>query len=101
MSKFARFVCGNFLLYLRKSRADDPNETVEEVLSKHEARLQEFMERKYGFRIPEENIYREVCSAESISEREKIKEGEYLFSFDPSENSHIEGEYLFSFDPSQ
>ena len=34
-------------------------------------------------------------------EREKIKEGEYLFSFDPSQNSHIEGEYLFSFDPSQ
>lgn len=74
MSKFARFVSANFLLYLRKSRADDPNETVEEVLSKHEARLQAFMERAYGFRIPEENIYREVCSAESISEREKIKE---------------------------
>lgn len=74
MSKFARFVSSNILLYLRKSRADDPNETIEEVLSKHEARLQEFMQRKYGFKIPEENIYREVCSAESISEREKIKE---------------------------
>lgn len=74
MSEFARFVCGNFILYLRKSRADDPNETVEEVLAKHEARLQEFMQRRYGFKIPEENIYREVCSAESISEREKIKE---------------------------
>ena len=74
MSKFARFVSSNFLLYLRKSRADDPNETIEEVLSKHEARLQDFMQRKYGFKIPEENIYREVCSAESIAEREKIKE---------------------------
>ena len=74
MSEFARFVSSNFLLYLRKSRADDPNETVEEVLAKHEARLQEFMQRRYGFKIPEENIYREVCSAESISEREKIKE---------------------------
>lgn len=74
MSEFARFVCTNFILYLRKSRADDPNETVEEVLSKHETRLQAFMERTYGFRIPEENIYREVCSAESIAEREKIKE---------------------------
>lgn len=74
MSEFARFVCTNFLLYLRKSRADDPHETVEEVLSKHEARLQAFMERTYGFRIPEENIYREVCSAESIADREKIKE---------------------------
>lgn len=74
MSKFAKFVCSNFLLYLRKSRADDPNETVEEVLAKHEARLQEFMQRRYGFKIPEENIYREVCSAESIADREKIKE---------------------------
>lgn len=74
MSKFAKFVSANFILYLRKSRSDDPSETVEEVLSKHEKRLQDFIERKYGFRIPEENIYREVCSAESIAEREKIKE---------------------------
>lgn len=77
MSEFARtvkFFAENFILYLRKSRSDDPNETVEEVLSKHEARLQDFMERKYGFRIPEENIYREVCSAESIADREKMKE---------------------------
>ena len=73
MSDFARFVCTNFILYLRKSRADDPNETVEEVLSKHEARLQAFMERTYGFRIPEENIFREVCSAESIAERTEMK----------------------------
>ncbi len=74
MSEFARFVCTNFILYLRKSRSDDPTETVEEVLSKHETRLQNFMERTYGFRIPEENIYREIGSAESIADREKIKE---------------------------
>lgn len=73
MSEFARFVCSNFILYLRKSRADDPNETVEEVLAKHEARLQEFMQRRYGFKIPEENIFREVCSAESIADRTEIK----------------------------
>lgn len=63
-----------YLMYLRKSRADDPNESVEEVLSKHEMRLQSFMQRKYGYKIAEENIYREVCSAESIADREKIKE---------------------------
>lgn len=63
-----------YLMYLRKSRADDPNETVEEVLSKHETRLQNFMQRRFGYTIPEENIYREICSAESIAEREKIKE---------------------------
>ena len=62
-----------YLMYLRKSRADDPNETVEEVLSKHEMRLQNFMQRKFGYKIPEENIYREVCSAESIAERVEIK----------------------------
>lgn len=62
-----------YLMYLRKSRADDPDETVEEVLSKHEMRLQNFMQRKYGYKIAEENIYREVCSAESIAERVEIK----------------------------
>lgn len=62
-----------FLMYLRKSRQDDPNETIEEVLSKHETILQEYMEREYGFRIGEENIYREVCSGESIQDRIEIK----------------------------
>jgi ssDNA-binding Zn-finger/Zn-ribbon topoisomerase 1 len=70
MSEFAR---GIYLLYLRKSRQDDPNETIEEVLSKHETMLQEYMKREYGFTIPEENIYREVCSGESIQERTEIK----------------------------
>jgi DNA invertase Pin-like site-specific DNA recombinase len=62
-----------WLIYLRKSRQDDPNETVEEVLAKHEIQLQEWAERELGGRIPEENIYREVISGESISEREEIK----------------------------
>lgn len=61
------------LLYLRKSRSDDPNQTVEEVLAKHEAQLQEYAERELGGRIPEENIYREVVSGgESLAEREAI-----------------------------
>ena len=62
-----------FIMYLRKSRQDDPNETIEEVLSKHETILQEYMEREYGFRVPPENTYREVCSGESIESREEIK----------------------------
>ena len=61
------------LLYLRKSRQDDPNETVEEVLAKHEIQLQEYAEREFGGRIPEENIYREIASGESIATREEIK----------------------------
>ena len=35
-----------WLMYLRKSRQDDPNETVEEVLAKHEAILQEWARRE-------------------------------------------------------
>lgn len=62
-----------YLMYLRKSRQDDPNETVEEVLSKHETRLQEYAERELGGRIPEDNIYREVVSGDSIAARVEIK----------------------------
>ena len=62
-----------WLLYLRKSRQDNPDETVEEVLAKHEIQLQEWAERELGQRIPEENIYREIVSGESIDARDEIK----------------------------
>ena len=64
---------GTWLMYLRKSRQDDPNQTVSEVLAKHEVQLQEHAMRELGKRIPEENIYREVVSGESIDERKEIK----------------------------
>ena len=56
-------------MYLRKSRQDDPNETVEEVLAKHEMWLQSFAEQTLGYRIPEEYIIREIVSGERISDR--------------------------------
>lgn len=62
-----------WLMYLRKSRQDDPNETVEQVLAKHETILQEWAERELGYKIPEENIYREVISGESLDERTEIQ----------------------------
>lgn len=62
-----------YVMYLRKSRQDDPNETVEEVLAKHETQLQEFAQKELGGRIPEENIYREVVSGESIEDREEVQ----------------------------
>ena len=62
-----------YLIYLRKSRSDNPNETIEEVLAKHEIMLQEYAVREFGHKIPEENIYREVVSGESIESREEIK----------------------------
>ena len=62
-----------WLMYLRKSRQDDPNETVEEVLAKHEGILQDWARRELGREIPEDCIYREVISGESLSERVKIQ----------------------------
>lgn len=62
-----------YLMYLRKSRQDDPDQTVEEVLSKHETMLQEHAVKMLGCAIPEENIYREVVSGETIADRVEIK----------------------------
>lgn len=62
-----------WLMYLRKSRQDDPNETVEEVLAKHEAILQEWAKRELGYAIPEDCIYREVISGESLEERTEVQ----------------------------
>ena len=62
-----------WLMYLRKSRQDDPNQTVAEVLAKHEQILQEYARKEFGGEIPEEDIYREVVSGESIDDREEIQ----------------------------
>lgn len=62
-----------WIMYLRKSRQDDPNETVEEVLAKHETLLQEWAERELGHRISEEYIYREIVSGERISDRVEMQ----------------------------
>lgn len=62
-----------WLMYLRKSRQDDPNETVEEVLTKHEVMLQEWSKRELGYEISSDCIFREVVSGESISERVEMQ----------------------------
>lgn len=58
--------------YLRKSRSDDPTLSVEEVLAKHEAILDEWAEKHLGGKVPEENKYREVVSGETLKERPEI-----------------------------
>ena len=63
----------NYLMYLRKSRADGDNETIEEVLFKHERDLQNFSIRMFGSKIPEENIFREVVSGETIEDRPEVQ----------------------------
>ena len=63
-----------WLMYLRKSRADNQDESVEEVLRKHETILQEWAKRELGHEIPEDCIYREIVSGgESIEDREEIQ----------------------------
>lgn len=63
----------DYFLYLRKSRADNEYEAVEETLAKHERQLQDFAIRLLGNRIPERNIFREIVSGETIQDRPDIQ----------------------------
>ena len=66
----------DIIIYLRKSRADDPLLSVEEVLSKHEQMLDEWIARNLpGMgKVPEENRFREVVSGETLDSRPKVLE---------------------------
>lgn len=66
------FRLDEILEYLRKSQSDDPLLTVEEVLAKHEAILDEWSIKHFGAKVPEENKFREVVSGETIKERPEI-----------------------------
>ena len=67
---FTQFKADEILVYLRKSRTDDPLLTVEEVLAKHETILDEWAEKNLGCKIPEENKFREVVSEKDNDERQ-------------------------------
>ena len=62
-----------YLMYLRKSRADGDHETVEEVLAKHYKILQDHAVATIGRLIPEDKIYQEVVSGETIQDRPEMK----------------------------
>ena len=67
----------DIIMYLRKSRTDDPALTVQEVLSKHEQMLDDWVVRNIpddGRKIPEANRYREVVSGETIESRPCMQE---------------------------
>lgn len=68
------FLIEELIIYLRKSRSDSPDMTVEEVLAKHETILQEYASSEFGFEIPENQIYREVVSGETIADRPVMKQ---------------------------
>lgn len=60
------------IIYLRKSRTDNQFESVTEILSRHEQMLQNYCLRTFGEPIPQNNIYREVVSGETINDRPKM-----------------------------
>lgn len=62
-----------YLVYLRKSRSDGEHETVEDVLAKHENIIQEYAVKTFGTPIPENCIFREVVSGETIQDRPAVK----------------------------
>ena len=68
-----QFDVNEIIMYLRKSRADAENETVEEVLARHENLLQDYALQTFGHIIPAANIYKEVASGETIESRPEIK----------------------------
>jgi len=63
-----------YYIYLRKSRADNESETVEEILKRHEQILQDYALKTFGDYIPEDCIFREIGSGESIQNRPMVGE---------------------------
>ncbi len=66
---FSQFSADEILVYLRKSRSDDPLLSVEEVLARHEAMLDEWAELNLGEKISENNKIRDLGSGETIADR--------------------------------
>jgi DNA invertase Pin-like site-specific DNA recombinase/ribosomal protein L32 len=61
------------IMYLRKSRSDDPYLSVEEVLRNHQKELDDWCERNLGGTVSEDRRFKEVVSGEKISERPMIQ----------------------------
>lgn len=61
------------LMYLRKSRTDDPALSVSETVAKHEQMLDDYCMRAFGELIPEQNRFREIVSGETIAARPEMQ----------------------------
>ena len=61
-----------YAMYLRKSRKDDINDTVEDVLNRHYQTLVELADRLH-IPLTDIDIYREVVSGESIAARPEMQ----------------------------
>ena len=67
-----QYLSSEILIYLRKSRSDDPLLSVDEVLQQHKKILDDWITRNFKTPIPEENIYMEVVSGEQINNRPEM-----------------------------
>lgn len=72
MYEIPKFRAEDIIIYLRKSRADDPLETVEETLAKHEREIDAYLLRAHGLKVPDELRMREVVSGESLDSRPEM-----------------------------
>lgn len=61
------------VMYLRKSRSDDPTLTVQEVLRNHEKELDDWCERNLGGTVDEKRKYKEIVSGEKMAERPELQ----------------------------
>lgn len=64
------------IIYLRKSRKDsefNKEESIEKTLERHETMLQNHAKKIFGCKIPENNIFREVVSGDTIADRPEMK----------------------------
>lgn len=61
------------ITYLRKSRADNPGESIEEVLQKHENQLREYARYALNIELCDAYILREVISGETIDARPQMQ----------------------------
>lgn len=74
MYQVPKLKADEILLYSRKSRTDDPLLTIEEVLSKHEKMMDDWVAAYLPDSgvIPEDNRFREIVSGETLSGRPKM-----------------------------
>ena len=71
--EYPKFRPEEVLVYLRKSRSDDAELTVEEVLTNHEKDVNRWAEENATAPLLPDNYYREVVSGESISSRSEFQ----------------------------
>lgn len=61
------------ITYLRKSRADNPGESIDEILKRHEIQLREYARQTFNIELLDSYILREVISGETIDARPQMQ----------------------------